>query len=75
VIDSQSVKTTESGGPRRYAAEKMIKGRKQHILTDAIGLPVAMVVGLIACDDLDFPTKSDHWRYRGDSSQTLRLVS
>jgi hypothetical protein len=28
------VKTTVSGGPRGYAAEKMIKGRKRHILTD-----------------------------------------
>jgi len=44
VIDSQSVKTTESGGPRGYDAGKKINGRKRHILTDTIGLPVAMIV-------------------------------
>jgi transposase len=53
VIDSQSAKTTESGGPRGYAAEKMIKGRKRHILTDTIGLPVGMIVHPANIQDRD----------------------
>src|SRR5258705_2158563 len=40
VIDSQSAKTTESGGPRGYDAAKKIKGRKRHIVTDTCGLLV-----------------------------------
>ena len=35
-IDSQSVKTTEKGGPK--AMGKKIKGRKRHILVDTLGL-------------------------------------
>ncbi len=37
VINSRSVKTTESRSPRGYDAGKKIKWRKRHILSDTEG--------------------------------------
>lgn len=45
LIDSQSVKTTRSGGLcRGVDGGKKIKGRKRHIITDTMGLLLAVVV-------------------------------
>lgn len=53
VIDSQSVKTTESDGVCGFDAGKKIKGRKRHIVVDTIGLLFGLVVHAANIQDCD----------------------
>jgi putative transposase len=51
-IESQSVKTTEMGGPERgYDGGKKINGRKRHLLVDTLGLLLVVLITSAGLDD------------------------
>jgi putative transposase len=53
-LDSQSVKTTEVGGPERGdAAGKKLAGRKRHVLVDGLGLVWVAVVPSAGIQDYE----------------------
>jgi putative transposase len=51
ILDSQSVKTTESSGERGYDAGKKVNGVKRHVLVDTLGL--ILLVKVLTADIQD----------------------
>lgn len=53
IPDSQSTRSTAQGGDTGFDAGKKVKGRKRHIVTDALGLLLAVTITAASVQDRD----------------------
>lgn len=70
LIDSQTIKTTEIGGPVGYDGGKKIKGRKRHYVVDTMGL---LIMVAVTAGNLDDGTHAHRVLGKIDLSQFPRL--
>jgi putative transposase len=62
IIDTQSVKTTESGGPCGCDAARQLNGRKRHVAGDMDGLLLGVVVHAANIQDADGARKEHRFQ-------------
>lgn len=86
IIDSQSVKTTNVGGPKGFDNAKKVNGRKRHLLVDTQGLLLGVKVHTADISDRDgskllltplksqLPRLSHLWADSGYSGQVAQWI-
>lgn len=86
IIDAQSVRTSAQGGPKGFDAGKKIKGRKRHLVTDTLGLLLAVLLTAAGVQDRDaaepvvaiakskYPTLVKGWADGGYGGKTLDAI-
>src|SRR5206468_3569217 len=72
ILDSQTVKSSESSGERGYDAGKKINGRKRHILVDTMGL--LLMVMVLPADVQDRDGARQLLKGIGGIYKTLQLI-